>query len=167
VFLALVPAALVAAIATVAIVPESRQPGGARLDLPGLLTSPAAIGLLVYTIIEAPQYGWGAARTIGGFAGTVVTGVVFVLLERRTAGPMLDVSLFRVPAFSAASGAVTAAFFALFGFIFLITRYMQYIRHYGTLSAGARILPVAVSIAAGPAPGGPGRPGRPGRPAPG
>jgi EmrB/QacA subfamily drug resistance transporter len=149
VFLALVPAALGAAIATAAIVPESRQPGGAGLDLPGLLASSAAIGLLVYTIIEAPQYGWGAARTIGGFAGTVLIGAVFVLLERRTAEPMLDVSLFRVPAFSAASGAVTVAFFALFGFIFLITQYFQFIRGYGTLSTGVRILPVAASIAVG------------------
>ncbi len=149
VFLALVPAAAVAAVATVLTVPESRQPGSARLDLPGLLSSSAAIGLLVYTIIEAPQYGWGAARTIAGFAGTVVIGAVFVLLERRTLAPMLDVSLFRVPAFSAASGAVTVAFFALFGFIFLITQYFQFIRGYGTLSTGVRILPVAVSIAVG------------------
>jgi EmrB/QacA subfamily drug resistance transporter len=149
VFLALVPAAVVAAVATVLTVPESRQPGSARLDLRGLLTSSAAIGLLVYTVIEAPQYGWGAARTIAGFAGTVVIGAVFVLVERRTVAPMLDVSLFRVPAFSAASGAVTVAFFALFGFIFLITQYFQFIRGYGTLSTGVRILPVAVSIAVG------------------
>lgn len=149
VFLALVPAAVVAAVATAVTVPESRQPGSVRLDLRGLLTSSAAIGLLVYTVIEAPQYGWGAARTIAGFAGTVVIGAVFVLLERRTVAPMLDVSLFRVPAFSAASGAVTVAFFALFGFIFLITQYFQFIRGYGTLSTGVRILPVAVSIAVG------------------
>jgi predicted MFS family arabinose efflux permease len=62
---------------------------------------------------------------------------------------MLDVTLFRMPAFSAASGAVTVSFFALFGFIFLITQYFQYIRHYGAMSTGARILPVAVSIAVG------------------
>src|SRR5947207_5014867 len=62
---------------------------------------------------------------------------------------MIDVSLFRTPAFSAASGAVTVAFFALFGFIFLITQYFQFIRGYGTLSTGVRILPVAVTIAVG------------------
>jgi predicted MFS family arabinose efflux permease len=62
---------------------------------------------------------------------------------------MLDVTLFRTPAFSAASGAVTVAFFALFGFIFLITQYFQFIRGYGTLSTGVRILPVAVTIAVG------------------
>jgi EmrB/QacA subfamily drug resistance transporter len=149
VFLALVPASFVAAIAAVLIVPESREPGAAPVDLPGLLTSSAAICLLVYTIIEAPHYGWGAPRSIAGFAGTALLGAVFVFLERRARVPMIDVTLFRVPAFSAASGAVTVSFFALFGFIFLITQYFQYIRHYGALSTGTRILPVAVSIAAG------------------
>ena len=149
VFLALVPASFVAAIAAVLIVPESREPGAAPVDLPGLLTSSAAICLLVYTIIEAPHYGWGAPRSIAGFAGTALLGAVFVFLERRARVPMIDVTLFRVPAFSAASGAVTVSFFALFGFIFLITQYLQYIRHYGALSTGIRILPVAVSIAAG------------------
>ena len=60
---------------------------------------------------------------------------------------MLDVTLFRDRRFSAASGAVTITFFALFGFIFLITQYFQFVRGYGTLSTGARILPVALSIA--------------------
>jgi hypothetical protein len=73
--------------------------------------------------------------------------LAFVVRERRTSHPMLDVSLFRDPRFSAASGAVTITFFALFGFIFLITQYFQFIRGYGTLSTGARILPVALSIA--------------------
>jgi EmrB/QacA subfamily drug resistance transporter len=149
VFLALVPASFVAAVAAALIVPESRDPDAAPVDLPGLLTSSAAIGLLVYTIIEAPHYGWGAPRTIAGFAGTAALGAVFVVLERRVRVPMIDVTLFRVPAFSAASGAVTVSFFALFGFIFLITQYFQYIRHYDALSTGTRILPVAVSIAAG------------------
>jgi EmrB/QacA subfamily drug resistance transporter len=154
VFLALVPAALIAAAATAYIVPESREPGAVRLDLPGLVASSAAIALLVYTIIEAPVRGWGSAASIGGFVGTLAIGVGFVLVERRTDNPMLDVSLFKVPAFSSASVAVTVAYFALFGFIFLITQYFQFIRGYGTLSTGLRILPVAVSIAVGSVVGG-------------
>jgi EmrB/QacA subfamily drug resistance transporter len=149
VFWALVPAALIAAIATVLIVPESRQPGAARIDLPGLLVSCAAIGLLVYTVIEAPGRGWGAPASIAGFAGTALLGTAFVVVERRAAEPMLDVTLFKVPAFSAASGSVTIAFFSLFGFIFLITQYFQFVRGYSPLATGVRILPVAVSIAAG------------------
>jgi MFS family permease len=60
---------------------------------------------------------------------------------------MLDITLFRDRRFSAASGAVTITFFALFGFIFLVTQYFQFVRGYGALSTGARILPVALSIA--------------------
>ncbi|GAA4394485.1 MFS transporter [Tsukamurella soli] len=60
---------------------------------------------------------------------------------------MLDVSLFRDRRFSAASGAVAVTFFALAGFIFLITQYFQVVRAYTPLSTGARILPVAGSIA--------------------
>jgi EmrB/QacA subfamily drug resistance transporter len=149
VFVALVPVALLAAALAAALVPESRDPGAARLDLPGLLFSSAAIGTLVYTIIEAPGWGWSAPTTLAGFGLTAGLVTVFVAIERRRTHPMLDVTLFRTPAFSAASGAVTVAFFALFGFIFLITQYFQFIRGYGTLSTGVRILPVAVSIAVG------------------
>jgi len=69
--------------------------------------------------------------------------------ERRAAHPMLDVRLFRNMRFSAASGAVTVSFFTLFGFIFLITQYFQFVRGYGPLSTGVRLLPVAVSVGAG------------------
>jgi EmrB/QacA subfamily drug resistance transporter len=149
VFLALVPVALIAATLAVVLVPESSDPGAARLDLPGLVTSSAGIGLLVYTIIEAPDRGWTSPWTLAGFAATLILAAAFVVLERRNLHPMLDVSLFRTPAFSAASGAVTVAFFALFGFIFLITQYFQFIRGYGTVSSGVRILPVAITIAVG------------------
>jgi len=74
---------------------------------------------------------------------------VFVVVERRRRRPMLDVSLFRNPAFSAASASVTVAFFALFGFIFVVTQYFQFVRGYGSLSTGVRILPVAMTIAIG------------------
>lgn len=149
VFLALVPVALVALVAAVVLVPESRAPDQARLDLPGLALSSAAIGLLVLTIIEAPRRGWTAPLTVAGFVGAAVLVAGFVAVERRRPQPMIDVSLFRTPAFSAASGAVTVAFFALFGFIFLVTQYFQFIRGYGTLSTGVRILPVALTIALG------------------
>ncbi|MCX5208837.1 MFS transporter [Kitasatospora sp. NBC_00240] len=149
VFLALVPVALVALAATWAWVPESSAPAEARLDPPGLLTSSGAVGVLVYTVIEAPTRGWSAPATTAGFAAAGVLTVAFVLVERRRRQPMIDLTLFRTPAFSAASGSVTVAFFALFGFIFLVTQYFQFIRGYGTLATGVRILPVALTIALG------------------
>ncbi len=147
VFWALVPLALVTAVAAYALVPESRDSSVPRLDLPGLALSVLALGSLTWTIIEAPEQGWGSAATVGGFAVALTALVAFVVRERHAAHPMLDLSLFADRRFSAASGAVTVTFFALFGFIFLVTQYFQLVRGYGTLSTGARILPVALSIA--------------------
>jgi EmrB/QacA subfamily drug resistance transporter len=149
VFVALVPVALLALAASWAWVPESSDPAQARLDPAGLILSSAAIGVLVYTIIEAPGRGWGSAATLAGFAVAAVFVAAFVAAERRRPRPMIDLTLFRTPAFSAASMSVTVAFFALFGFIFVVTQYFQFLRGYGTLSTGVRILPVAITIAIG------------------
>ena len=67
--------------------------------------------------------------------------------ERRTEQPMLDVSLFRNPRFTAASASVAISFFALSGFIFLATQLFQFVKGYGPLSTGVRLLPVASSVA--------------------
>jgi EmrB/QacA subfamily drug resistance transporter len=147
VFWALVPLALVTAVAAFLFVPESRDPSVPRLDGVGLLLSVAMLAALTYTIIEAPGHGWSSAATVGGFVASAALLTTFVQWERRTSHPMLDVTLFRDRRFSAASGAVTITFFALFGFIFLVTQYFQLVRGYGSLSTGARILPVALSIA--------------------
>ena len=67
--------------------------------------------------------------------------------EQRTEQPMLDLSLFRNPRFTAASGSVAISFFALSGFIFLVTQYFQFLKGYGPLSTGVRLLPVAITVA--------------------
>ena len=149
VFLALVPVSVVTAALAWGWVPESRDPLAPGIDLAGVLAACATVGTLVYTIIEAPQRGWTDALTLGGFVATVVFAVLFVRIERTAAHPMLDMTVFRTPAFSAASMSVTVAFFALFGFIFLVTQFFQFLRGYGPLSTGLRILPVAGSIALG------------------
>ena len=130
-------------------VPASKNPESARVDLAGLVLSAATMGLLVFTIIEAPDYGWTSVRSLLGFAVSAVLLAAFVGWERRVAYPMLDVRLFRNMRFSAASGAVTVAFFTLFGFIFLMTQYFQFVRGYGPLSTGVHLLPVALSVGAG------------------
>jgi EmrB/QacA subfamily drug resistance transporter len=149
IFIAMAPVAAVAAIAVAVVVPPSKDPEAAAPDIPGLVLSAATMALLVFTIIEAPSYGWGAARSLAGFAGSAVLLGAFIVAERRAAHPMLDVGLFRNMRFSAASGAVTVSFFTLFGFIFLITQYFQFVRSYGPLSTGVRLLPVALSVGVG------------------
>src|SRR5436305_5515368 len=119
IFIAMAPVAALAILLVLASVPGSKNPDAAAADIPGLVLSAAAMGLLVFTIIEAPDYGWSSARSLAGFAVSAVLLVAFVWCEQRTSHPMLDVRLFRNMRFSAASGAVTVAFFTLFGFIFL------------------------------------------------
>jgi hypothetical protein len=102
---------------------------------------------LVYTIIEAPSQGWGSPRTLGGFALAALLAATFVAWERRTAHPMLDLTLFANPRFTAASVCVAISFFALSGFIFLVTQYFQFLKGYGPLSTGVRLLPVASCVA--------------------
>ena len=148
-FLALAPIALAAVIGAVLFVPASTTVPGARLDRGGLLASVVMLGALVYTIIEAPEHGWGAARSLLGFGLALAAALAFVWWERRQRDPLIDVSLFTNLRFSAASGAVTVAFFALFGFIFLITQFFQLLQGFGPLETGVRILPVALSIAVG------------------
>jgi hypothetical protein len=133
---------------TVLWVPTSRDPSTPRLDLVGLVLSTATIGTLVFTIIEAPEVGWLTGRTLGGFALVAGLLVVFVRWERHVAQPMLDVDLFRNLRFTAASGSVTISFFALFGFIFMVTQYFQFLKGYSPFSTGLRLLPVAISVGA-------------------
>src|SRR6476659_5485220 len=149
IFIAMAPVAAAAAALVALVVPTSKDPDAAALDIPGLVLSSATMALLVFTIIEAPDYGWAAARSVAGFAASAVLLAAFIVRERRAAHPMLDVRLFRNMRFSAASGAVTVSFFTLLGFIFLMTQYFQFVRGYGPLSTGVRLLPVALSVGAG------------------
>jgi EmrB/QacA subfamily drug resistance transporter len=148
VFAALVPVAGLVAAMTARWVPTSRDPSTPPLDFLGLGISTAMIGTLVFTIIEAPDVGWLTGRSLAGFAIAAALLVVFVRWERRVAQPMLDVELFRNLRFSAASGSVTVAFFALFGFVFMVTQYFQFLKGYSPFSTGLRLLPVALSVGA-------------------
>jgi EmrB/QacA subfamily drug resistance transporter len=147
IFFAMTPIAALAGVLVARYVPTSRDPRAPRIDLAGFALSTATVGLLVYTIIEAPNHGWGGTRTLVGLTLTALLGAAFVARERRTEEPMLDLSLFRNPRFTAASGSVAISFFALSGFIFLVTQYFQFLKGYGPLSTGIRLLPVASSVA--------------------
>ncbi|UUY03960.1 MFS transporter [Svornostia abyssi] len=148
-FLAKVPVALVAIALVLWVVPTSRDPRAPRLDIGGLVLSTAFIGTLVFAIIEAPDAGWLSTQTVGLLAIAFTLGGIFIAFERRVTEPMLDVRIFRNLRFSAASVSITVAFFALAGFIFLITQYFQFLKGYGPLETGLRILPVATSVAVG------------------
>jgi len=146
VFLVNVPVTVAGIVGTLVLVPRSRDPRAPRLDLPGLALSIAGVTLLVWSLIEAPSHGWISATTIGGIAGAAVLLAVFSWWERRVPAPLLDVNLFRNMRFTAASLAITLGFFALFGFIFLVTQYLQLVKGYSALQAGVRTLPFAIAM---------------------
>jgi EmrB/QacA subfamily drug resistance transporter len=147
VFLAMTPVAAIAGVLVAESVPTSRDPLAPRTDRAGFALSTAMVALLVYTIIEAPNHGWGSTRTLGSFALTAALLAAFVAWERHTEQPMLDLRLFGNPRFTAASASVAISFFALSGFIFLVTQYFQFLKSYGPLSTGVRLLPVATCVA--------------------
>src|SRR6266487_1352008 len=147
IFFAMAPVAAVGAALVAWSVPTSRDPSANKTDGPGLVLSTAAMTLLVYTIIEAPGHGWGSARSLASFALAAALFGAFIARERKTSEPMVDLSLFRNPRFTAASGSVTLAFFSIAGFSFLITQYFQFFKGYGPLSTGVHLLPVAISVA--------------------
>jgi EmrB/QacA subfamily drug resistance transporter len=150
VFLVNLPVVALAMLAGWPLVPESRDPNATPLDPIGAALSIAALVTLVYGIIQAPEDGWTDPRILGAFGVAAVLAVAFIWWERRIQHPMLPIEFFGNPRFSAASGAIAMAFFALFGSVFLLTQHLQFVLGYTPLQAGVRILPVAALIVAAP-----------------
>jgi EmrB/QacA subfamily drug resistance transporter len=144
-----VPLLLVALVGARHLVPDSRDPNATRLDPVGAGLSTVAVGSSVYGIIEAPTSGWLSPTTGGAFVVATLTGAMFAAWEMRRAEPMLDLRLFRNPAFSAASAALTLLFFAMAGAVFLQAQYLQFILGYTPLAAGFALVPAAAGMLVG------------------
>ncbi|WP_334145131.1 MFS transporter, partial [Rhabdothermincola sp.] len=146
IFFVNLPVVAIALLGGYVLVPTSRDPEHARLDLPGAALSIGAVGTLVYGIIEAPQHGWLAPVTLATFAGAILFGVAFALRELRTEAPMLDLRYFRRRGFSGGSIAISMMFFGMFGMFFLVTQYFQLVKGWSALSTGFRTLPFAITM---------------------
>jgi EmrB/QacA subfamily drug resistance transporter len=144
IFLINAPLVLVAVLASAFVVPESKSPQQRRVDVGGLVTGTFGVASLTFAIIEGPGWGWGSGATIALFVLAAASLFAFVRYEMGREGPLLDVRVFTNRTFSAGSGSIAVNYFALFGFIFLITQYFQLIRGYSALSAGVHTLPFAV-----------------------
>jgi DHA2 family multidrug resistance protein-like MFS transporter len=146
VFLVNLPIVLVALVGVAAFVPDSRDREAPKLDLPGAGLSIAALSTIVWAMIEAPERGWAAPMILAALALGLITLAAFIVWERHTPNPMLDVTVFRNLRFSAASLSITFVFFALMGVLFFLTTYMQAVLGYSALETGTRVLPVAVGM---------------------
>jgi DHA2 family multidrug resistance protein-like MFS transporter len=147
IFLVNVPVVIVTLISGQLLIPKLAAERRRRFDTRGVVISTAGVSLLVLAIIEGPQWGWASTGTVACFAAAGVLLAAFALVELRTAEPLLDVRVFTIPRFSGGALSIAVAFFSLFGFIFLITQYFQFVKGYSTLSAGVHTLPFAIVAA--------------------
>ncbi|MFI6960954.1 MFS transporter [Streptomyces sp. NPDC050255] len=146
IFLVNVPVVVVALIAMAVLVPDSRDPKPGRLDPVGVVLSVIGLVLLVYGIIRGGELAdFTDVSVLLPVVGGLAVLVVFVLHEKRSSSPAIDISYFRKPAFSAAVAAIALVFFALMGVTFFSAFYMQSVRGWSALQSGLLILPLAVA----------------------
>ncbi|MEV6317168.1 MFS transporter [Streptomyces sp. NPDC051776] len=146
VFLVNVPVVLLGLLGMVLLVPDSRDPAPGRVDPYGVLLSIVGLVLLVYGIIKGGQLAdFADPEVLGAIGSGLLVLLVFVLHERRTDHPAMDMGYFRKPAFSAAIAAISLVFFALMGVTFFTVFYTQSVRGYTPLQTGLLILPLALA----------------------
>ncbi len=141
-----IPIGVTALVLGAFFVPTSRDPSHGKIDPLGALLSFVGLASLLFGIIEGPSKGWTDPVVVGAFALAVVTLAAFLLWELHTSHPMLDLTVFENPRFSAGSGTITIVFFAMFGSMLLMTQYWQLVHGYSPLEAGIRLLPYAATM---------------------
>jgi EmrB/QacA subfamily drug resistance transporter len=128
------------------LVPDSsRQVALRRFDVAGAVTGTGGLVLLVDALAQAPQFGWGAVRTIALLGASLATLTAFVMIERRVPEPMVPLSIFRVGGLAAANLTGLLLGGSFFAFIFAGTLYMQEVLHYSALQTGAAWMTASVT----------------------
>jgi predicted MFS family arabinose efflux permease len=144
-----IPVVVTALIAGLFLVPDSRDPDPRRLDLTGTLLSAIMLSSLVFGIIKGGDWGWTHPAVLAVFGGFIVSGFLFLLRERRTGEPMLDLHLFRNLRLSMGSAGIAVMTIAMFGMLFAFTMYMQFVKGYSAMETGVCFLPLALGYAFG------------------
>jgi MFS family permease len=128
------------------VVPESRLAAGRRrFDALGAIAGTTGLVLLVDAISQAPQYGWGATRTIALLVASAIVLGAFLVIESRTQSPLLPLSIFRLRTLAGANVAGLLLGGSFFAFIFVGTLYMQQVLHYSALQTGVAWLAASLT----------------------
>ncbi len=142
-----VPIGLACAFLAPRVIPESRAETETRVfDIPGAITATAGLALLVYTLVDAVNAGWGSATTLGRLAGAAVLLAIFLAIEARHRAPIMPFSIFRLRTLRGADTVALLIGMSLFSMFFFISLYMQQVLHYSPLKAGVSYVPLAVGI---------------------
>ena len=115
-----------------------------RIDLPGLAAFSAGLFLLIFGLIRGNPEGWSSAPIVASLAGAVACLLAFIAIEARSAHPMLDLTLFRKPAFNGVSGVAFGISAGMFAMFLYLTIYLQGVQGFSPLQAGLRFLPMTV-----------------------
>src|SRR5689334_11894159 len=142
-----VPIGLTAAFIAPRLLAESRSSASSRhFDLAGAISVTAGLSVLVYALVDANGRGWGSARTIGLLAAAAALLVGFVVIERRSAAPLVPFRIFRMRTLTGANVVGLLVGASLFSMFFFISLYMQQVLGYSAIHAGLSYLPLALSI---------------------
>src|SRR3954453_1919803 len=139
-----VPVALVVAALAPRWIADSREESAKRtFDVAGAVTVTAGLSVLVYTLVDATDAGWGSAQTLGLLALSASLIAAFVFIERRSDAPLVPFRIFRIRTLTGANivGLLVGA--SLFSMFFFITLYMQQVLGYSPIHAGLSYLPLA------------------------
>jgi EmrB/QacA subfamily drug resistance transporter len=142
-----VPVGVLGIVAALLIITESKDTSHEqRLDVAGLATSGVAFFAITFAVIESNRYGWGSPTILGLFGLAAVALAAFVAAELKQRLPMFDLQLFRNGTFVGANMVAFLVTLAMFGVFFFISLYMQQIRGYSPVRAGATFLPMTILI---------------------
>jgi EmrB/QacA subfamily drug resistance transporter len=144
IFFVNVPIGIGGVFLTLSQVTESRDPDARGVDWIGLVTFSGSLFLLVFALVQGNQKGWGSTEIVSFLIGSVALFALFILAELRQPRPMLDLALFRRPAFAGASVVAFAISSSMFAMFLYLTLYVQDVLGYGPLEAGLRFLPVTL-----------------------
>ncbi|WP_245878731.1 MFS transporter [Streptosporangium subroseum] len=147
-FLMPVPVAIIALVAALKFLPKHREEkaeGGH--DLIGAVTITASMLLLVYTVVEAPQSGWGSPRTIASLAGAAVLLAAFVVTELRVKHPLVRLGILRSGPIVRANLGLVILFGSYVGFQFVAMQYFQNFLHWSALETALAFLPAGLLVA--------------------
>jgi EmrB/QacA subfamily drug resistance transporter len=142
IFIVNVPIGIIGLVLGARLIPESKDPDAdSTLDVAGLSVISGALFSLTYALIKANAYGWGSPVILSLLVAAAVGMVAFVLIEQRVASPMVDLSLFRIGAFTSANVVIMVVNLATFGVLLYLSLYLQNVLHYSPVRAGATLLP--------------------------
>jgi EmrB/QacA subfamily drug resistance transporter len=146
IFFVNVPIGVVAVAITFAKIAESKDPRVRQIDWVGFITFSASLFCLVFALVRGNDLGWGSASIVGLLVGAAVLMTAFVFNELHTGDPMLDLGLFRIPAFVGLSVVAFTLASSVFAMFLYLTLYIQDDLGYGPFAAGIRFLPQTLVI---------------------